>query len=168
MKSLKSILEGVLDTGFDITDDDINPVKLFVDKYRAKGKRYGYRYLKGGWTVDELCSILNNYGEFMGTVQSFDFVQFLISANRSKHELIVMVAPYSHRPEFYIFDPHKRSKIWDMYTCDPNYYDSALLKALPYRDEDIIRMFKTKVPVKVYKLRDDRFLKELQKHVTDV
>ena len=46
-----------------------------------------------------------------------------------------------------------------------DYYDSALLKALLYRDEDIIRMFKTKVPVKVYKLRDDSFLKNLQKHL---
>ena len=167
MKNLKDILEGILDTGFDITDDDINPVKLFVDKYKAKGKRYGYRYLKGGWTIDELCSVLNYYGEFVGTVQSVDLEQF-IPTTRSKHNLIVMAAPYSHRPEFYTFDPHKGSKIWDMYTCDPNYYDSSLLKGLPYRDDDIIRMFKTKVPVKVYKLRDDRFLKEIQKYIADV
>lgn len=165
MNSLEDILESLLDSDFDVTDDDISPVKLFVDKYKAKAKRYGYRYLKGGWTVDELCSILNNYGEFAGTVQSFDFVQFLISANRSKHELIVMVAPYSHRPEFYIFDPYKGSKMWDMFTCDPNYYDSSLFKGLPYRDDDIIRMFKTRVPVKVYHLRDDRFLKDLQKYI---
>ena len=41
MKNLYNMLEGILDADFDITEDDIKPLKDFAKVHRAKNCRVG-------------------------------------------------------------------------------------------------------------------------------
>lgn len=165
MNSLKNVLEGLLSSDFDVTEDDVRPIKPFIQKYRAKFKRYGYRHLKAGWTVEELGAILRGYGEYAGTVQSIDPGKFL-SDVRSKEQLFVLIVPHD-RPEFYVFKSNS-PKTWLRYTCNPDYYRASLFEGIKYYNDELEDdiLFKLRIPVQAYKLRDDQFLRDLQKYLS--
>ena len=166
MRSLKDILESLLDANYDVSDEEVSPIKLFVDKYKSDSKRSGHYYIKGDWSMEEMDKLLLHYGHCAGTVQTID-TDKLLQAVHSKKDVIVLVAPYRDRHDFYILIP-VRGRKWDHYTCDPGYWESSLFRAFHHDWENIrySNIFTTlDTPIKVYRLKSDKFLKDLQKYL---
>lgn len=168
MKHLKDILEGILDSGFDVADDDVNPLKYFVEKYVSKYPRFGHKYIYSKWKIEEMEAVLKPYGKFVGTMQQID-ADKLLSDSLSKKQTIVLLSPYSAHPEFYIFVPESK-RSWTRYTCDFDYPEpQSVFDGWKNKNTNEIRsslLFTSNLPSKVYVLRDDQFLKDLRKYIT--
>lgn len=164
MNSLQQILEGLLSSDYDISDDEVHPTKLFVDKYKSTSKRNGHYCIESKWSIEEMDKLLSYYGKYEGTVQSIDIDKLLLTAHPKKNS-IVIVAPFKYRVDFFIVVPIA-GQCWSFYTCDPGYYESSLYDATKYTMVELKWCYlftEPDLPIRVYKLKNDQFLKDLQK-----
>lgn len=110
--------------------------------------------------------LIRHYGKYEGTIQNVVTSKFLKDAH-SKNNPIVIVAKFKYRADFFIVVPTPGQN-WDFYTCDPGYYDVSLFQPLENTMEELKRCYlfaEPDLPFRLYKLKDDQFLKDLQKYL---
>lgn len=166
MNTLQQILEGLLSSDYDISDEEVHPTKLFVDKYKSSSKKEGHYYIESKWSIEEIDKLVLHYGKYEGIVQSIDVGKLLRTAYSKKNPLVI-VAPFKYRVDFFIVVP-TAEQCWDFYTDDPGYYESSLFSAIKYGQEELKWSYlftEPDQPIRVYRLKNNQFLKDLQKYL---
>lgn len=160
MKTLYQIVESILDTDFDVTEDDVNPLRPFVDKYKSRQKNNGAHYIRSQWDIKEFDRILSIYGHDIGNVLDIDFAKEVKSAHNGKEIIVLVDINYT---EFHILVPTGNK--WKLYTSDPSFSGSSLLKGIVYTNDELLGEYFVFQREQMYVLRDDQFLKDLQKYL---
>lgn len=140
MRSLQQIIESVLDADFDITEDDIKPLKDFAREHRAKN---WHQAMAGNNINGEFLDIiLTSYGEMIGNPSTIEWDTFLADIIKSKDSFMVW-RPNINMVEIYTCDKPRRGKDslrWTLHTQNPRIMRSSWQgpDEPNYRDEGII------------------------------
>lgn len=161
MKRLQQTLESILDKDFDITEDDINPMREFVAKYKSNYKNNGSYFIKNNWSEDELGSIITTYyGQSVGYAKDIDSEAEIKRAYKNK-ETIVFIYPGNMR-NLYILVPGPRQQ-WNLYTCDTAFTTTSLFKSYKYTSKELQDKWWYYRNAMMYILKSNKFLKDIQK-----
>ena len=140
MKPLYNMLESILDADFDITDDDIKPLKDFAREHRAKNWR---KCMAGNNINGEFLDIiLRSYGKLVGGPDDVDWDTFLQDVAKSGDSVMVW-RPNINLIEIWTCDKPRRGKDsvrWTLHSQNPRVMGStwAGTPEPTYRDEGII------------------------------
>lgn len=142
MKTLQqTLVESILDADFDITEDDIQPLKQFCQDHQAM---WGRPMLAGQNINGEFLDIIltYNYGVMMGGVDEVDWEPLLTDIAKTGDSLMSW-QPNVNLIEIYTCDRPRRGKNslrWTLHTQNPRIKGASWEGPTEpnYRDEGII------------------------------
>lgn len=142
MKTLQRTLEGLLDSEFDISEDDIQPLKNFARTHKAS---YWSGAMSGNNINGEFLRIvLHSYGKMLGRPADFDLgYDFLQDVAKSGDSFMIW-RPSINNVEIWTCDkPRSKpdSVRWTLHTQNPRIMRASWIgqPEPTYRDMDVIR-----------------------------